>query len=142
MKDNPTLNTLVKLVMWIVWLSIVMSCVIFNIFLVSDDTSVNSFSRSIGGFEIGFIVLPFLFCMAYRFLLIPRVSNIFILMPMYFVGLFLAEHIVFYGIFLIKEYLIVFNILCGMATLSYMPCFIKMKWSIQVTESLPTRPAK
>ncbi len=104
-----------------------MGAVMLSIFLTMDDDRVNSFARDLGAFELSFMILPFGICMAYRFLLLPRIKNMLVLSALYVIGVALAEHIIFYGLFLIKEYKMIFDILCAVAMLAYLPHWVKPK---------------
>jgi len=115
--------------MWIVWGSLVMGCFLFATYLTQKDDVTNSFSRDLGVFELGILMIPFGICMVYRFLLIPKIKNVIAIFPVYVIGLFMSELIIFFGIFLIREYLNLFYILCGTAMFIYMPCWIKINQS-------------
>jgi len=114
-----------------------MGCFMFALYLTKKDDITNSFDRDLGVFELSFLIIPFVFCMAYRFLLIPRIKNVFILFPVYIIGLFMSELIIFFGIFLITEYLNIFYILCGTAMFTYMPCWIQINKSNKACQSNP-----
>ena len=125
-KNSSTTNTIVKTLMWIIWSFLVMGCFFFDTYLSKKDEITNSFSRDLGVLELSLLIAPFAICMAYRFLLLPKIKNVFVLFPFYVIGLFLSQLIMFFGIFMVSEYLNIFYTLCGIAMLTYMPFLIKL----------------
>lgn len=125
MNDNEGIYYLIKMKMWFIWIAMTMGAVMLSIFLTMDDARINAYDRDLGAFELSLMIIPFGICMAYRFLLLPKIKNLLVFSALYVIGVFIAQHILLYGMFSIKEYKMVFDILCGIAMLAYLPCWVK-----------------
>lgn len=69
--------------------------------------------------------MPFGIAMAIRFALLPRLRNPWLQLPPFFLGVILSELIMLLGIFLVREYQIVFYLFCAVAMLAYTPHWIR-----------------
>lgn len=123
--ENHTADLIAKIFMWCLWVIFVMGCFIFSVFLPSAHESVNSYARPIGLLEASFLIVPFGLCMALRFGLLSRLRNPWVQMVFWGIGVFFSQQIMLYGIFLIREYQIVFYGLCAVAMLAYLPHWVR-----------------
>src|SRR4051794_36959464 len=109
-----------KLIMWLTWLVAVFLAIMMAVYLTRDISPLNSFSKPFGTFAIGMFLIPIFICGALRFWL-SRIRNPWLALFPFATGLIFAWQAGVYGIFLLPEFFIVFQILSGILFVIYLP---------------------
>src|SRR4051812_1921484 len=99
-----------KIIMWVSWIVFALATALTGVFLTKDLHGLNSFSRSIGVFEIGIFSFPTLICGALRVWLF-RIETPWLMLLPYLLGLFFSLQAATCGIFLVPEFLAIFQTL-------------------------------
>jgi len=128
MRDAATASTfLAKVVMWIVWVALVNGCFFFAFFLTQSKKPAELTPTGSPGIAILSTLAVFGLAVALRFGFIPRIRNPWVQLLPYVVGAILSQQILLFGIFMLREYLVIFSALCAVAMLCYLPIGIKPK---------------
>ena len=109
-----------RLILWIIWASFLGSLVVYKIiFTFGIETDWSAF----GIIPLGIIVVFSVAALAIRLLLIPRFTEAGKLLPVFVVGLAIAEVPAFVGFFVFPEVSISFFIVCVVLVSTYIPVF-------------------
>ncbi|MDB6026793.1 MAG: hypothetical protein JWM68_3016 [Verrucomicrobiales bacterium] len=130
-------NIVSKIIMWLTWLFVVLLAVLMAHYLTKGGPRINSFSRPFDLFATGMFLIPVLMCGGLRFWL-SRIRNPWVALLPFFGGVFFAWQAGLYGIFLLPEFCMVFQILSAVLFLAYLPVFVQLR---QTPPSFPTTKA-
>ena len=111
-------NSITPVVLWFIWFSQAMACVMFSIFLATPGERVNSFQNPLG---LVFIVIPFALAIGLRIGVMPRIKNQLFRPSLIVIGTALSESILILGIFVIPEFRTISYLLCAVAMLTHLP---------------------
>jgi hypothetical protein len=114
-----------KTIMWVVWLLAALWAILMAHFLTQGIRNLNAFSRPFETFAIGMFVIPLLVCGGMRFWL-ARLRNPWLALVPYLIGLLFAWQAGLYGIFLLPDFCIVYQILSAILMLAYFPLFVRV----------------
>ena len=120
-----TSATIAKAIMWVAWLLCALTSVLMAIYLTRGLPKLNSFGRPFDVFAIGIFLFPLLLCGGLR-LWVSCIRNPWLALLPYLIGVFFAWQAGCYGIFLLPEFLILFQILSASLFLAYLPIFVRV----------------
>lgn len=118
------MNTATRIIMWIIWLSLVSVLPMYRIFLSTGSDRIDTF-QNVSFLAVALYVFPLGLTIFLRWYLIPKIKNLLIAFIPFFIGSQVAVSLSFYGLFLFEEFLSVFFITSCLATLQFMPVFNK-----------------
>src|SRR5258706_11722096 len=95
-------------------------------FLTAGVSKLNPFNRPFDLFAAGMLLTPLLICGGLRFCL-TRIRNRWLALLSFFVGVFFAWQAGLYGIFLLPEFCMIFQILSAVLCLAYLPVFVRLR---------------
>ena len=119
-------NIVFKIIMWLTWLFVAWLAALMAHFLTAGMSKLNTFNRPFDLFATGIFLIPLLICGGLRFWL-TRIRNRWLVLLSFFVGVFFAWQAGLYGIFLLPEFCIVFQILSAVLFLTYLPVFVRLR---------------
>jgi len=122
-----------KLIMWFTWLFVALLAVLMALYL-TRGPKLNTFSGRFDVFAAGMFLIPALVCGGFRFWL-SRIRNSWLALLPFCGGLFFAWQAEIYGIFLLPEFYMIFQILSAVLFLLYLPVFVKLR---ELPPPLPT----
>jgi hypothetical protein len=115
--------------MWLGWLFFVLTSIMQAIYL-TGNPKLNTSGRPFGIFAICMFLIPIMICGCLRFW-VSRIRNPwFVLLP-YFIGVIVAQLEGLFGVFLLPEFLILFQFLSAVLFLAYIPFFVRLTPSVQ-----------
>lgn len=114
-----------KVIMWLAWSFAAALAVLMANFLTRDIPMLNSFSRPFDVFATGMFLIPTFICGGLRFWL-SRIRNPWLALLPFLGGVFFAWQAGLYGIFLLPEFCIMFQILSVILFLVYAPLFVRI----------------
>ena len=119
-----------KVILWIIWISILLAVVSFRVFLGEKNPEEEPFNVGI------FIVSSFLLfgSLIIRTLILPKRDHN--PLPLFVAGIALAEAFVFVGIFLIPYYQDLFLAMSITCITTYIPVFIKVPRQAEQEEEI------
>ena len=120
----PVINISLKVIIWILWATIFIAVFFYRIYLPSD-TPVEA--SDIDLYFLTVLIMPAVVCCAIRWLAIPRIKNMFVMLITVFIGVTFAEAITFYGLYLFDGYLDVFFILSLIMIIQFIPIYLHKK---------------
>jgi len=127
-------KTISKIMMWAMWCLAALQAFFLAHFLIGHTSRLNSFSKPFGVFAISMFLIPLLVGAGLRFWL-TRIGNSWLALLPFFGGLFFALQAEFFGIFLFPEFCVVFQILCGVLFLVYVPVFVRSDRILPASEA-------
>lgn len=116
--------------MWLGWAVFLSSAMLMSKYSPTNISSLNTFGKPFGIFAIGMFAIPILICGGMRFWL-AYIRNPWLALPPYMIGIFFAWQATCYGIYLLPEFLIVFQILSAVLFFFYIPNLIVLKQTKQ-----------
>jgi hypothetical protein len=119
-------QTIAKVIMWIMWIFWGMTALFASKFLTENRPNLNSFAKPFDLFAVIVFLLAIIPCVGFRFWL-AKVRNPWIALVLFFIGINLVYLVENYGFFMLMEYCIVFQVLCGVFFFIYLPLFIKLE---------------
>jgi len=119
-------NIVSKTIMWLAWVFVALLAVLMGRFLTKGVPKLNSFSRPFEVYGTGMFLIPILICVGLRFWLSYIRNPLLALLP-FLIGVFFAWQAGLYGIFLLPDFCIVFQILSAILFLMYLPFFVRLR---------------
>src|SRR4051812_25761842 len=113
-----------KSLMWLGWFLFALMAIMTAVYNPAAHAKVNTFARPFDVFAAGMFLIPIIICGALRFW-ISRLRKVWRTQVPYFVGLLFAFCAGQYGIYLLPEFLIVFQTLSAALFLLYLPVFVE-----------------
>jgi len=110
--------------MWVVWVSAGFIAILSAQYLTGDKSSLNAFSRPFDVYATGMFLFPVFICSGLRFWL-SRIRNPALALLPFFLGMFFAWLTGFFGIFLLPDFCIVYQLLSAALLMVYLPLFIR-----------------
>jgi hypothetical protein len=126
MSDNAKVVS--KPIMWLIWVVMGLLSLLMAHFLVPGAQRLNSLQPRNMIFAIGMLVIPIVICGGFR-LWLSHCKNPWLALIPYFLGVFFAQQAGLYGIFLVPEFWLIFQILSAWLLLLYLPLFVKLRQS-------------
>ena len=120
--------------MWVAWLFVALLAVLMAHFSTAGIPKLNSFARPFESFAAGMFLIPVMFCGSLRFWLF-RVRNPWLALLPFLLGVFFAWQAGLYGVFLLPEFCIAFQILSVVLFLIYLPVFVRLRQSLPKLET-------
>lgn len=114
-----------KTLMWLLWAALATGSAILAHYLTAGITKLNTFDRPFDAVAITLVVFPVVVCGVLRFWL-TRVQNPWFALVPFLIGMFFAQQAGFYGLFVMPEYCIVFQVLSGILIFLFVPFFIHL----------------
>ena len=133
-------NIVSKTIMWLGWLFQVLCSVLMAHYLTKGIPKLNTFSRPFEIYAAGMFLLPILICGGFRFWL-SRIGNPWLALVPFLIGTFFAWNAGLYGVFLLPEFCIVFQILSGILFVAYLPPFVRLRQTPKSEEPTTCAPA-
>lgn len=122
------------IIMWLVWLIVALLSVLMAHYLTANLPTLNTFSRPFEVFAAGMFLIPVIICVGLR-LWLSRIRNRWLALFPFLIGVFFAWQAGLYGIFLLPEFCIVFQILSAILFVAYLPLFVRLN---EYPPALPT----
>jgi hypothetical protein len=117
--------------MWILWVFWSLMAVLGAKFLPMNVAKLNSFSRPFFEvFNLGLLFFAIVLCGGFRFWL-ARIRNSWIALIPFFLGMLFAYNTGNYGVYLVPEFCLFYQVLCGIFFAVYLPLFINLESPIQ-----------
>jgi len=113
-----------KIIIWLIWSFSAVLSALMAVYLTIGHVRNNSFAGPINIFTVGMFFIPIIICGALRFW-VSRIRNTWLGLAPYILGVVFAQQAELYGIYLLPEFLIVFQILSAVLFLIYLPLFVK-----------------
>jgi hypothetical protein len=117
-------NSASKAIMWLIWFSAVAWGLLMAVYIAPHVPKLNSFARPFDIFPAGMFLIPILICGGLRFWL-SRIRNPWLALLPYLVGAFFALQAEPFGMYLVPEYCVLFQVLGAALLLAYWPGFIR-----------------
>ena len=109
-RKAETQRVISTVIMWVVWVSAGILAILSAQYLTGEKGNLNAFSRPFDVYATGMFLIPVFICGGLRFWLSWIRNPALALLP-YFVGVFFAWTTGFFGIFLLPDFCIVYQLL-------------------------------
>jgi hypothetical protein len=118
------------IVIWVLWLSFATALVMYRIMLVSKAANTRSLTAPDTIVAWVCYVIPIVVVFALRWLVIPRLKQPIEVLPVFLVGVALAETLTFFGLFLFPAQFRLFYLMSWLLFVQLMPT-----WTIRPGQS-------
>lgn len=125
-RPEPVPHIASKVFMWLMWLFFASFSVLMAYFLTAKSPKLNSFAGRTDLFTFGVAAIPILLCGGLRFW-ISRIRNPWLALLPYFGGILFAQQAGLYGIFLVPEFCILFQILSAVLFALFLPPLVRTR---------------
>lgn len=115
-----------RTVMWLSWAFCLVLAMLMSKYLTKNISGINSFGRPFEVFAAGMFFMPILICGAMRFWL-AYIRNPWLALLPYTIGVLFALEATSHGLFLLPEFLIVFQVLSAALFFIYIPNLIVLR---------------
>ncbi len=123
-RPEPMSKILSTVIMWLAWLFMILLAVLSGHYLTIHISRLNNFSRPFDVLATGMFLLPILICGVLRFWL-SRIRNPWLALLPFLFGLYFAWQAGMYGIYILQDFCILYQILSGILLAIYLPLFIR-----------------
>jgi hypothetical protein len=115
-----------KTIMWLIWLFFALLATLMAHYLTKDISTLNSFSKPFGVYGAGMCVIPVLICGSLR-LWLSRIRNPWLALLPFLIGVFFSWQAGLYGVYLLPEFYIVYQVLSVILFAVYLPLFVRLR---------------